>query len=376
MRDQKLNFDLAKRVVVKIGSNVLTENNGLNVKVIRSITRQICRLIDNGRDIILVSSGAMASGVKKIGLPRRPDELPKRQAVAAVGQPGLITAYEKAFGRHHKKVAQILLTSEDLSNRKRYLNARNTMNTLLSWQVVPIINENDTVSVEEIQFGDNDNLAAMITLLMDADILINLTDIEGLFDKDPRIHQDATLIPIVTTITKNTEQYASEIAGALGTGGMMSKIKAAKKVNSAGVPMVIAKGDTPNILAKIFSDNARGTFFMPRKEKLTSRKCWIAFSLKPYGTIKIDDGAAEAILKNGKSLLPSGIIAVEADFNIGAPVEFKNRKNETLGIGFANYSATDIRKIMGLKSKQIKAVLGHKSYDEVIHRDNLVITCD
>ena len=376
MSNQKLDFELAKRVVVKIGSNVLTENNGLNVKVIRSITGQICRLIDAGREVILVSSGAMASGVKKVGLTKRPDELPKRQAVAAVGQAGLIREYEKAFGRHHKKVAQILLTSEDLSNRKRYLNARNTMVTLLSWQVVPIINENDTVSVEEIQFGDNDNLAAMITLLMDADILINLTDIEGLFDKDPRIHQDAELIPIVTAINKNTEQYASEIAGALGTGGMMSKIRAARKVVSAGVPMVIAKGDTPDILAKIFSDNTRGTFFVPGKEKLTSRKCWIAFSLKPQGAIEIDDGAAEALLKNGKSLLPSGIVAVEADFNIGAAVEFKNQKNEILGIGLANYSATDIRKIMGLKSNQIKAVLGHKSYDEVIHRDNLVITRD
>jgi glutamate 5-kinase len=376
MSSQKLNFELAKRVVVKIGSNVLTENNGLNVKVIQSITGQICRLIDAGREVILVSSGAMASGVKKVGLSKRPDELPKRQAVAAVGQAGLIREYEKAFGRHHKKVAQILLTSEDLSNRKRYLNARNTMYTLLSWQVVPIINENDTVSVEEIQFGDNDNLAAMITLLMDADILVNLTDIEGLFDKDPRIHQDAELISIVTAINKNTEQYASEIAGALGTGGMMSKIRAARKVVSAGIPMVIAKGDTPDILDKIFSDKARGTFFVPGKEKLASRKCWIAFSLKPQGTIEIDDGAAEAILNNGKSLLPSGIVAVEADFNIGAAVEFKNKKNEILGIGLANYSATDIRKIMGLKSNQIKAVLGHKSYDEVIHRDNLVITRD
>jgi glutamate 5-kinase len=335
--NRKLSFDSAKRVVVKIGSNVLTENNGLNVTFIRSITRQICRLIDDGREVILVSSGAMASGVKKVGLTKRPDELPQRQAVAAVGQAGLIMAYEKAFGRHHKKVAQIL---------------------------------------EEIKFGDNDNLAAMITLLMDADILINLTDIEGLFDKDPRIHQDAQLIPMVTTITKNTEQYASEIAGALGTGGMISKIRAARKVNSAGIPMVIAKGDSTGILTKIFSDKARGTFFVPKKERLTSRKCWIAFSLKPHGAIKIDDGAAEAILNNGKSLLSSGIIAVEADFKIGAPVEFRNRKNEILGIGLANYSADDIRKIMGLKSNQIKAVLGHKSYDEVIHRDNLVITCD
>ncbi len=376
INNRKSSFARAKRVVVKIGSNVLTQNNGLNLKAIQSITRQICRLIDDGREVILVSSGAMASGVKKVGLPKRPDELPKRQAVAAVGQAGLIMEYEKSFGRFHKKVAQILLTSEDLSSRKRYLNARNTLYTLLGWQVVPIINENDTVSVEEIKLGDNDNLAAMITLLMEADILINLTDIEGLFNKDPRIHPDAELIPMVTTITKSTEQYAGEIPGALGTGGMISKIRAARKVNSAGVPMVIAKGDEPNILIKLFSDGADGTFFVPRKEKLASRKCWIAFSLKPQGAVKIDDGAANAILKNGKSLLPSGIVAVEADFNIGAAVEFKNRKNEILGIGLANYCAADIRKIMGLKSNRIKAVLGHKAYDEVIHRDNLAITCD
>jgi len=294
--------------------------------------------------------------------------------VAAVGQAGLIREYEKSFGRYHKKVAQILLTSEDLSNRKRYLNARNTLYTLLDWQVVPIINENDTVSVEEIKLGDNDNLAAMITLLMEADILINLTDIEGLFNRDPRIHPDAELIPVVTTITKSTEQYASEIPGALGTGGMISKIRAARKVNSAGVPMVIANGDKPNILLKLFSGGTQGTFFVPGEEKLASRKCWIAFSLKPHGAVKIDEGAADAILKSGKSLLPSGIIAVEEDFTIGAPVAFKNRENEILGVGLANYSAADIRKIMGLKSNQIKAVLGHKDYDEVIHRDNLAIT--
>jgi len=376
INNRKLSFAHARRVVVKIGSNVLTEKIGLNLKAIRSITRQVCHLIDEGREVILVSSGAMASGVKKIGLRERPDELPKRQAAAAVGQAGLIREYEKAFSRYHKKVAQILLTSEDLSNRKRYLNARNTLYTLLSWQVVPVINENDTVSVEEIKLGDNDNLAAMITVLMEADLLVNLTDIEGLFNKDPRIHHDAKLIPMVTAITKGTEQYASEIPGALGTGGMISKIRAARKVNAAGIPMVIAKGDQPNILIKLFSGKALGTFFVPGKEKLASRKCWIAFSLKPSGSLKIDDGAAHAILKNGKSLLPSGIIDVEADFNIGAAVEFRNRKNQTLGIGLVNYSAADIRKIMGIKSNQIKDVLGHKSYDEVIHRDNLAITSD
>ena len=228
--------------------------------------------------------------------------------------------YEKAFGRCNLKVAQILLTSEDLSNRKRYLNARNTLNTLLSWQVVPIINENDTVWVDEIKLGDNDNLAAMITLLMDADLLINLTDIDGLFNRDPRVYQDAELITAVTHINKNTERYAGEIPGALGTGGMISKIKAARKVNSAGVPMVIARGDKPNILLKLFSGQKHGTFFIPQKQRLTSRKCWIAYSLKPKGTIKIDAGAVKAILKNGKSLLPSGIIAVKNDFGVGAPV--------------------------------------------------------
>jgi glutamate 5-kinase len=376
MSDRIASFELAKRVVVKIGSNVLTEAQGLNLRVIRSITRQICHLIRTGREIILVSSGAMASGVKKVGLPKRPDEIPKRQAVAAVGQAGLIMEYDKAFARYHQKVAQILLTSDDLSNRRRYLNARNTLYTLLSWKVVPIINENDTVSVEEIKLGDNDNLAAMITLLMDADILINLTDIDGLCTKDPRTHRDAELIPVVTTITKSTEKYAGEIPGALGTGGMISKIKAAKKVNSAGVPMVIANGKKPEMLTELFAGRNLGTFFVPTIQKLASRKCWIAFSSKPVGVIRIDEGAATAILMNGKSLLASGIVSVEKDFGIGAPVEFKSMNNDTLGIGLVNYSADEIRKIMGLKSNQIKSAIGHKSYDEVIHRNNLAITAD
>jgi len=196
--NHKLSFEQAKRAVVKVGSNVLTADNGLNLKAMGSIARQICKLIDNGLEVILVSSGAMASGVKKIGLAQRPDELPKRQAVAAIGQAGLMMEYEKVFGRYKQKVAQILLTSEDLSSRKRYLNARNTLNTLLSWKVVPIVNENDTVWVEEIKLGDNDNLAAMITLLMDADVLINLTDIDGLYTQDPRVHPDAELIARVT----------------------------------------------------------------------------------------------------------------------------------------------------------------------------------
>jgi len=374
--NRKTIFNNAKRLVEKVGSNVLTEDHGLNLKAIRSISRQICRLIDSGLEVILISSGAMASGVKKIGLNKRPDEIPKRQAIAAVGQAGLIMEYEKAFARYHKKVAQILLTGDDLNNRRRYLNARNTLCMLLSWQVVPIINENDTVMIEEIQFGDNDNLAAMITLLMDADILVNLTDIDGLYTKNPRKYPDAELIPLVSTIRESIVKVAGDIPGPLGTGGMLSKINAARKVTASGIPMVIANGCKPDILKKLFSGKEIGTFFVSKKKKLKSRKCWIAFTLKPKGVIRIDDGAAAAILNRGKSLLPSGIVDVEGEFNVGAPVEFKKGDNETLGTGLVNYSSIDIRKIMGLKSSRIKKILGHKPYDDVIHRDNLAITSE
>ena len=369
-------FKKARRVVVKVGSGVLTTDSGLNLKAIRSISRQICELIDKDLQVILVSSGAMASGIKKIGLLKRPDEIPKRQAVAAVGQAGLIREYEKVFAKHNKKVAQILLTSDGLSNRKRYLNARNTLHTLLAWQVVPIINENDTVSVEEIKFGDNDNLAAMITLLMDADILIILADIEGLYTKDPRTHPEAELVSSVSAIKKAILKMADEIPGSLGTGGMLGKIEAAKKVMAAGTPMVVAKGEETNVLLKLFSGEEIGTFFVPKKDKLAGRKCWIAFHLKPKGVIRVDDGAAAAILKRGKSLLPSGILGVEGEFNVGAAVQFIKDENKILGIGLVNYSTVDIRKIMGLKSGKIKERLGYKPYDEVIHRDNLVLTVD
>ena len=376
--DRNLIFASSKRVVIKVGSNVLTQDHGLNIKAIRSLSRQISMLMDNGVEVIFVSSGAMASGLKKIGLQKRPDEIPKRQAAAAVGQAGLIMEYEKAFERYDKKVAQILLTSDDLSSRKRYLNARNTIYTLLSWKVVPIINENDTVAVEEIKFGDNDNLAAMIALLMDADILVTLTDIEGLYTTDPRSNSDARLVTVVDSIKKSIEKMASGIPGALGTGGMLSKIRAARKVTAAGIPMVIAQGGKPDILIKLFAGEEYGTFFIPRKERLSRRKCWIAFSSKPQGMIVIDDGATNAIVSEGKSLLPSGITRVVGEFSEGAPVEFCNMGNEVLGVGLVNYNSAEINKIKGLKSGKIKEKLGHKSYDEVIHRDNLALTgeCD
>ena len=378
-QDRKQCFDHARRVVVKVGSGVLTHENGLNVKIVRSLSRQICDLINQGKEVILVTSGAMASGLAKVGLTRRPDEIPQRQAVAAVGQAGLILEYEKAFGRHGRKVAQILLTSDGLSNRKRYLNARNTLYTLLGWNIVPIINENDTVSVDEIKFGDNDNLAAMITLLMEADLLVSLTDIDGLYTSDPRTDSNARLIPAVEVIRKSIEKSATGIPGALGTGGMLSKVKAARKVTAAGIPMVIASGKQPDILPRLFAGAQTGTFFVPKKERMTNRKCWIAFNLKPEGMINVDEGAANALVNNGKSLLPGGILSVEGEFGVGAAVQFKKAgEDAVLGAGLVNYSAADIRKIMGLRSDRIAFRIGSKPYDEVIHRNNMVIMdqCD
>jgi glutamate 5-kinase len=369
-------FENARRIVVKVGSNVLTKEAGLNVTVIRSISHQISLLTEAGLEVILISSGAMASGLRKIGLSRRPEEIPKRQAIAAVGQAGLILEYEKAFAKDQRKVAQILLTSEDLNHRQRYLNARNTLHTLLSWKIIPIINENDTVMVEEIKLGDNDNLAAMMALLMDADALISLTDIDGLYNKDPRTHSDAKLIPEVMTYSRKIEAFASSIPGALGTGGMLSKIKAARKVTAAGIPMIIAKGDKRDILLKIFKGEPHGTYFVPKAKKMPSRKSWIAYTLKPKGNIVIDNGACKAIINNGKSLLPSGIVQVAGDFGIGAPVQILDQKEEILAHGLVNYDSDDIQKIMGLKTIQIKEQLGAKPYDEVIHRDNLVLTID
>lgn len=363
----------ASRIVVKLGSNVITAENSLNLDVIESISNQISTLMDRGIEVILVSSGAMAAGLRKMELCKRPDEIPKRQAIAAIGQSGLINAYEKSFATHDKKVAQILLTGEDLNNRVRYLNARNTLHTLIDWKVVPIINENDTIMIEEIKLGDNDNLAAMITLLLDADFLFILTDIEGLYDKDPRTNDDARLISKVTQYRQEIEDYASHIPGTLGTGGMLSKINAARKVTSAGIPMIVAKGDAPGILLDLFDGKDQGTYFVPKEEKMASRKCWIAYTLTPKGSLIIDEGAAKAVSRNGKSILPIGVVEVIGDFEEGSAVSFQTKDNKIIGTGLVNYRSSDIELIKGLKTSQIEACLGSRHYDEIIHRDNLVL---
>jgi glutamate 5-kinase len=377
MIDRHHFVDQAKRLVMKVGSNVLTAAQGLNLPLIYALSKQISQLMGEGREVMLVTSGAMASGQKKIGLSHRPVEIPKRQAIAAVGQAGLIREYEKAFGVYDVKVAQILLTGDDLrASRQRYLNARNTLNTLLSWKIIPIINENDTVVVEEIKFGDNDNLSAMIALLMNADILINLTDISGLYTGDPRQNSNVELIEQVEIIDKSIEKIAGNTPGALGTGGMLSKIKAAVKVTNAGIPMIIASGLTPDILLKLMAGENLGTFFLPAKEKLSSKKCWIGYNVKPKGVLRIDDGAAKAILERGTSLLPGGIKDVQGSFGVGEAVELMDMKETRIAIGLVNYSASDIRKIAGCQTDRIEACLGQKLYDEIIHRDNLTVFPD
>jgi glutamate 5-kinase len=362
-----------KRVVVKVGSGVLTAKNGLNMAVIDDLATDICALRKKKIQIILVSSGAIASGLRKIGLSKRPQSVSQQQAVAAVGQSSLMMAYEEAFGRHGQKVAQILTTRDDLTHRRRYLNARNTLFTLLSWKIVPIINENDTVVVDEIKFGDNDNLSAMVTNLTESDLLINLTNIDGLFDKDPRTHRDANLIRIVEKVDRKVTKLASSIPGFLGRGGMASKIRAAEKVALAGIPTIIANGLKSRILKQIFLGKEEGTLFLPRQVTLCSRKHWIAFTKSPRGELVIDGGAEMAIVERGKSLLPSGIKEVRGRFSLGNSVLLRSETGKEVAVGMVNYHSSDINKIMGVKTAEIELKLGFKNDDEVIHRDNLVL---
>jgi glutamate 5-kinase len=361
------------RLVIKLGSNILTTDQGLNVTVIRHLAMQVHQLIEKGKQVSIVSSGAMAAGMRKLNLKSRPTEIPLKQAIAAIGQAGLIQEYEKAFDFFDHKVAQVLLTRTDLSNRTRYLNARNTIRALLAWNVTPIINENDTVAVEEIKFGDNDHLSAMIALMLNADLLINLTDIEGLFDKNPRTNNDAALIPMVASINRDIEKCASGIPGTLGTGGMLTKIKAAQKVTTAGIPMIIARASM-DVLTQILDGQDMGTFFIPKNQKMKNRKCWIAFSKKTRGHLQIDEGANHAILKKGKSLLPIGVIGVQGKFSIGDAISIETQSGQEIGIGLTNYSSDDIQLIMRKKSHEIEQILGEKPYDEIVHRDNMVIT--
>ena len=379
MKDKQINrkaiFSKSRRIVIKVGSAVLTSSGqGLDQSRIERLASDISSIMGQGRGVVLVSSGAIAAGLAKLGLKKTKGmPLSLKQAAAAVGQSSLMWMYEKTFGTHGKKVAQVLLTREDLSNRTRFLNARNTLQTLLDYKVIPIINENDTVSVDEIKFGDNDNLSRMVVHLIDADLLIILSDIDGLYTADPRIDPAAELIPLVEKITAEVERCAGDSHTSVGTGGMCSKIMTAKKVGAFGAPMVIVNGKKNGILQALFEGREVGTLFLPKPDKQDSRKHWIAYTVRPAGSLAVDDGAIEALVNKGKSLLPGGVVHVEGSFKVGDCVTCVDRAGSAFARGLVKYSSGDLDRIKGLKTSRIASVLGHKDYDEVIHRDDMVI---
>lgn len=367
-------FDKARRVVIKVGSAILTNPRGIHTSFIVDLAREISLLRKEGREVILVSSGAVAAGRKKISWDDTiPLSMKDKQALAAIGQSCLMRTYEEAFHFYELGVAQVLLTHDDLSHRDRYLNVRNTILTLLKLNIIPIINENDTVSVEELRFGDNDTLAALLTNLLDADIFVCLTDVAALYDKNPSEDPSAQPLHVVAEITPEIEAMAGNSKSLLGTGGMQSKIKAAKIVFTGGGSSVIGPGRADRVLQRIFSGEDLGTFFLPCKERMKSRKQWIAHVLKPKGKLTLDDGACNALTLRGRSLLPSGIIQVTGDFERGDAVECYKADGTRIGVGLVNYCSDDVRKIKGLHSEEIESVLECCDSAEVMHRDNLVI---
>ena len=363
----------AKRVVVKVGSAVLTNPQGLNCELLQALAEDLFSLGESGREVILVSSGAVAAGRMRLGLAAKGLGLKEKQAAAAVGQSSLMQAYETAFARHGKKVAQVLLTHDDFSRRDRYLNMRNTLFTLLEWGILPIINENDTVSVKELRFGDNDTLAAMLASLVDADLFICLTDVNALYTDNPASNPEARPMLTVEKVDAGIEAMAGNVVGVLGTGGMQSKIRAARMVAAKGSASFIGPGKQTGILKSIFAGEAVGTFFLPGGKRLAHRKHWIAYTLRPKGELALDDGACRALTERGTSLLPAGIVDVRGTFAVGDAVRCVDLQGNGLAVGLVNYAAEEIRKIKGKKTTEISTVLGYCDSDEVIHRDNLVL---
>lgn len=363
-----------KRIVLKVGSSMIaSRDRGLNPARVEALAKEVCFLKGKGYQIVLVSSGAIASGLEPLGLSCRPQDIALKQAAAAVGQTLLMWSYERAFHPFNQKVAQILLTHEDLNQRRRFLNARNTLLTLLGYGVIPVINENDTVSVEEIQFGDNDMLASMVAHLIDAQLLIILSDVDGFYTKDPKKVPKAEMLRVVSEITPEIERLAGEGTTAEGTGGMFSKVQAAKQAATYGVATLIVNGQQDRILTRLFEGEDLGTLFLPHPSRLKSRKHWIAYTRRCKGRLYLDAGAVEALLQKGKSLLPSGIVKVDGEFEGGDAVGCVDEKGVEVARGLVNYSSHEIEKIRGGRTVEIEKRLGYKFADEVIHRDNLVI---
>lgn len=364
----------ARRVVVKVGTSTLTHETGkLNFFRIEKLVRELADLANQGKEIILVTSGAVGVGVDRLGLPERPKTIPGKQAAAAVGQGILMHTYEKMFGEYGQIVAQVLLTREDSVNRKRYANSRNALLTLLSMRVIPIINENDAVAVDELKIGDNDTLSAMVASVVEADLLVILSDVEGVYTDNPQTNPDAVLIPEINDITVEVEALAGGAGTVRGTGGMYTKVQAAKIAVNSGVVMVIAAGGRDGVVRDIIDGRPAGTVFWPKENRLHIRKRWLAFGARICGSVTVDKGCEQALLKGGSSLLATGVTAVDGEFEAGSTIRVLTAAGREIARGLTNYCSRDAKKIMGVHSDAIAALLGAKPYDELIHRDNLVV---
>jgi glutamate 5-kinase len=364
----------AKRLVVKVGSAIVTsEGSGLNVQAISPWADQIAALARAGREIVLVSSGAIAEGMQRLGWSKRPHAMHELQAAAAVGQMGLIQVYESCFREHGLHAAQVLLTHADLADRQRYLNARSTLLTLLSLGVIPIINENDTVVTDEIRFGDNDTLGAMVTNLIEADALVILTDQLGLYSSDPRLDPTASLIERANASDAQLEKMAGGTTSAIARGGMLTKVLAARRAARSGAHTVIASGRAPDVLLRLAAGESLGTLLVADTTPLAARKQWLADHLQVSGRLLLDPGAVQALKRDGKSLLPIGVRSVEGEFERGAVVACVSPDGQDIARGLVNYSADESRRIAGQASGEIEAILGYVDEPELIHRDNLAI---
>ncbi|NLZ11445.1 MAG: glutamate 5-kinase [Alcaligenaceae bacterium] len=363
----------SKRIVAKVGSSLVTnEGRGIDLVAVGEWAAQIAALHHQGRELVLVSSGAIAEGMARLGWTKRPQAMHELQAAAAVGQMGLVQAYEVAFARHGIRTAQILLTHEDLADRERYLNARTTIYTLLSLGVVPIVNENDTVVTDEIRFGDNDTLGALVTNLIEADALIILTDQRGLYSADPRKNPDAELIEVAQAGDPALETMAGGAGSTIGTGGMLTKVLAAKRAANSGAHTIIASGREPHVLQRLGNGERIGSELRAQLPVRSARQRWIANHLRLRGKITLDDGAVKALTVGRKSLLPIGVIDVEGDFERGDVVACVDLQGRECGRGLINYSATDTRRIMRQPTARIPEILGSMSDAELMHRDNMV----
>ncbi|MFC1667904.1 glutamate 5-kinase [Chlamydiota bacterium] len=373
-QDQTSFLERVKIVVVKIGTRVLTARDGtVDVNRISHLIDQVQLLFKKEVKVVLVTSGAITAGTVEMGLQDRPKTLPEQQAAAAVGQSVLMELYHNQFKNKGMMVAQVLVTADDLKDRKRHLNARNTLLSLINRGIIPIINENDTVSVDEIKFGDNDRLSALVCNLVRAELLIMLSDIDGLMTSDPRKGKESQLINRVDEITPEIEKIAGRSSSFCGTGGMSTKLDAAKIAVRSGVSVIICNGMKDNSITDIFLGKKRGTLFLAKKSTLTAKKRWIAFFVKPKGELIVDEGARDALRDRGRSLLSSGITQIKGTFEIGDTVRILDIGGTEFARGLVNYSSTDVHKIRGIKTSEIETVLGYKFYDEVIHRDNLVL---